>query len=229
MSILKNLQHTRQQIYLAEEKYQRTPGSVELLAASKQQSIDAIRQAVDAGHYCFGENYLQEALTKIIALKGLPIEWHFIGRLQANKTQLVAQHFDWVHSIDRLKIAERLNAQRPEDLPPLNVCIEVNISQQETKSGVTLDQLLELAHAVSKLKNLRLRGLMAIPEPVDNFSEQFNIYQQVKKAQENLSAQGLVLDTLSMGMSGDFEAAIAAGSTMVRIGTAIFGGRKLQK
>jgi pyridoxal phosphate enzyme (YggS family) len=225
MSILKNLNHIRQQIYDAEKKYQRPHGSVKLLAVSKQQSISAIHEAINAGQSAFGENYLQEALDKITTLKTFPIEWHFIGKIQSNKTQLIAQHFTWVHSVDRLKIAKRLDGQRPENLPPLNICIEVNISAQQTKSGVMLDELPELAHQIAALKNLRLRGLMAIPEHANNFAEQLHIYQRLQQAQTNLCAQGFILDTLSMGMSSDFEAAIAGGSTMVRIGAAVFGKR----
>lgn len=226
MTIAENLQKIKQQIYLAENKYHRTSGSVKLLAVSKQQNMDKIRAAINAGQYCFGENYLQEALTKITALNNIPfLEWHFIGQVQSNKTQLIAQHFSWVHSIDRLKIAQRLSDQRPKNLPPLNVCIEINISEQNSKSGVHLMQLSELAHAVNALKNLRLRGLMAIPEPVQDFSKQLTVYRQVQEAQINLCAEGLILDTLSMGMSDDFTAAIAAGSTIVRIGRSIFGER----
>lgn len=228
MTITENLQHLHQQIHWMEEKYKRPHGSVKLLAASKQQNIDKIEDAISAGQNCFGENYLQEALTKITTLKNHSIQWHFIGKLQVNKTRLIAQHFSWVHGIDRLKIAERLSAQRPSNFPPLNVCIALNISQEEQKSGVTYDQLFDLAHHVSQLENLHLRGLMAIPKPTHNFSEQFNIYQQVQQAQKDLCARGLELDTLSMGMSNDFEAAIAAGSTMVRIGTAIFGEREIK-
>lgn len=225
MLISDNLNTLHQKIRAAEIKYQRTPNSVKLLAVSKQQSLDAIQQAITAGQHCFGENYLQEALSKIIALNNPSIEWHFIGKVQSNKTQAIAQHFAWVHSIDRLKIAERLNAQRPKDLPGLNVCIEVNISEENTKSGVPLDQLSTLAHQVAQLENLRLRGLMVIPAPLENFEDQLNVYQQVADAQKKLCAEGLALDTLSMGMSDDFEAAIAAGSTMVRIGTGVFGKR----
>lgn len=225
MNITQNLHHIQQQIQLAEKKYHRTPDSVTLLAVSKQQSINKVRAAITAGQNHFGENYLQEALIKIKAFNEFSLQWHFIGRVQSNKTSLIAQHFSWVHSIDRLKIAERLNVQRPENLPPLNVCIEFNISEQLSKSGVQLNQLSDLAHRITALKNLHLRGLMAIPAPTHNFHEQLHVYEQVQQAQKNLCAEGLMLDTLSMGMSNDFVAAIAAGSTMVRIGTAIFGQR----
>lgn len=223
--VAENIQKIKEQIHLAEIKYHRAPNSVTLLAVSKQQNIDKISAAINAGQHCFGENYLQEALEKITALNIFKPEWHFIGQVQSNKTQLIAQHFSWVHSIDRFKIAQRLNMQRSENLPPLNVCIELNISQQTNKSGVDLNQLSDLAHAVSELKNLKLRGLMAIPEPNQDFSKQIEIYQQVAQSQINLCSKGLSLDTLSMGMSGDFVAAIAAGSTMVRIGSGIFGER----
>jgi pyridoxal phosphate enzyme (YggS family) len=225
MSISQNLQHIRQQIHLLEQKYTRPPNSVTLLAVSKQQSVEKIQQVFAAGQRCFGENYLQEALTKINQLKALPIEWHFIGHIQANKTRAVAENFNWVHSVDSIKIAQRLDAQRPDNLPPLNVCIQVNISQESTKSGILLEQLAELAHRITSLENLTLRGLMVIPAVMTNLSEQAAIYKQVQAAQATLAAQSLKLDTLSMGMSDDFEAAIAAGSTLVRIGTAIFGAR----
>jgi pyridoxal phosphate enzyme (YggS family) len=231
MSIIEQLAHIQSQIHCAEKQYHRAPGSVQLLAVSKQQSIEKIRTAIEVGQTCFGENYLQEALAKIAALQNSdlsvfqPIKWHFIGKIQSNKTQQMAKYFDWVHSVDRLHIAERLNAQRPQHLAPLNICIEINIHQENTKSGVELTALPALAHAISRLKQIRLRGLMAIPRPALDFKTQFETYQQVQKAQQMLCAQGLMLDTLSMGMSGDFIAAIAAGSTLVRVGSAIFGRR----
>jgi PLP dependent protein len=225
MTILKRLHQLQLAIHQAEQCYHRQAGHVQLLAVSKQQPIEAIREAVAGGQLCFGENYVQEALQKITALADLPLEWHFIGTIQSNKTQAIATHFSWVHSLDRLSIARRLNQQRPPHLPKLNVCIEVNISQENTKSGVTLDALSELAHAVNSLENLHLRGLMAIPHPMLDFAEQRVVYQHVQAVYAELCAQGLALDTLSMGMSGDFVAAIAAGSTIVRIGAALFGPR----
>ncbi|MCI3205004.1 MULTISPECIES: YggS family pyridoxal phosphate-dependent enzyme [Pandoraea] len=208
----------------------RADGSVRLLAVSKTFGADAVREAVTAGQRAFGENYVQEALDKIEALAGErvgdePLEWHFIGPLQSNKTRPVAEHFDWVHSVDRLKIAERLSAQRPTHLPPLQVCLQVNISGEASKSGVTPDEALAVARAIAALPNLTLRGLMAIPEPEDDPARQREPFKAVRDLFDALRADGLALDTLSMGMSGDLEAAVAEGATMVRIGTAIFGAR----
>jgi pyridoxal phosphate enzyme (YggS family) len=225
MSIPDNLKQLRQAIDAAAEKYHRLRGSVKLLAVSKQHRIEKIRMAYAAGQTCFGENYLQEALPKIAALQDLAIAWHFIGRIQSNKTAQIAAHFSWVHSVDRLSIAQRLDVQRPAHLPPLNICLEVNVSAQETKAGLPPEKVEALAHAILPLKNIRVRGLMAIPKPTSLFAEQVRCYQQVQEIQQRLCAQGLELDTLSMGMSGDFIAAIAAGSTLVRLGTAIFGQR----
>ena len=202
------------------------PGSVQLLAVSKTQPAEALRRAFHAGQRRFGESYVQEALTKLEQLGDCPLEWHFIGPLQSNKTKHIAAHFDWVHSIDRFKIAERLNDQRPPGLPPLNVCLQVNISGERTKSGVALAELADLAAAVHALDRLRLRGLMAIPAPCADFEAQRRPFRALREALEALNAQlGLTLDTLSMGMSDDLEAAVAEGATMVRIGTAIFGER----
>lgn len=208
----------------------RPAGSVRLLAVSKTFGADAVREAVAVGQRAFGENYVQEALDKIAALAdarvdGEPLEWHFIGPLQSNKTRPVAEHFDWVHSVDRLKIAERLSAQRPAHLPPLQVCLQVNISGEASKSGVTPDEVPAVARAIAALPNLTLRGLMAIPEPEDDPSRQREPFKAVHELFDTLRADGLALDTLSMGMSGDLEAAVAEGATMVRIGTAIFGAR----
>ncbi|ODP33038.1 YggS family pyridoxal phosphate-dependent enzyme [Pandoraea sp. ISTKB] len=208
----------------------RADGSVRLLAVSKTFGADAVREAVAVGQRAFGENYVQEALDKIEALAGEtvgaePLEWHFIGPLQSNKTRPVAEHFDWVHSVDRLKIAERLSAQRPTHLPPLQICLQVNISGEASKSGVTPDEALAVARAIAALPNLTLRGLMAIPEPEDDPARQREPFKAVRDLFDALCADGLALDTLSMGMSGDLEAAVAEGATMVRIGTAIFGAR----
>lgn len=184
-----------------------------------------MREAAAAGQCAFGENYVQEGAEKVDALAGLGLEWHFIGPLQSNKTRLVANRFAWVHSIDRLKIAERLSAQRDAHLPPLEVCIQVNVSGEASKSGVAPGELPELAHAVAGLPRLRLRGLMAIPEPTSDVALQRARFATLRQLRDQLNADGLALDTLSMGMSDDLEAAIAEGSTMVRVGTAIFGSR----
>ncbi len=221
-----NLHLIRQQIADAIQTYHRQPDSVALLAVSKTKSAALIREAYQAGQHAFGENYVQEALEKIAQLQDLNITWHFIGPIQANKTRKIAEHFDWVQSVDRLKIAERLNAQRPKNLAPLNVCIEVNISEETSKSGVLPAAVTELAGALQALKNIRLRGLMAIPKFALEFEEQLHQFQQLHALYEQLNQQGVELDTLSMGMTADFPAAIAAGSTMVRVGTAIFGVRQ---
>ncbi|MEI7574212.1 MAG: YggS family pyridoxal phosphate-dependent enzyme [Methylotenera sp.] len=200
--------------------------SVNLLAVSKAQSAIAIREAYAAGQKLFGENYLQEALDKQSQLTDLAIEWHFIGPIQSNKTQLIAQHFNWVHSIDRLKIAQRLNDARPETLAPLQVCIQVNISNEESKSGVTQQDLETLASAISKLPRLKLRGLMAIPEPSNDNNKQRIQFKQVRECYDDLLEKGFTLDTLSIGMSDDYRIAIEEGATIVRIGSALFGARK---
>ena len=200
--------------------------SVNLLAVSKAQSAIAIREAYAAGQKLFGENYLQEALDKQSQLADLTIEWHFIGPIQSNKTQLIAQHFNWVHSIDRLKIAQRLNDARPETLAPLQVCIQVNISNEESKSGVTQQELETLASAISKLPRLKLRGLMAIPEPSNDNNKQRIQFKQVRECYDDLLEKGFTLDTLSIGMSDDYRIAIEEGATIVRIGSALFGARK---
>ena len=200
--------------------------SVNLLDVSKAQSALAIREAYAAGQKLFGENYLQEALDKQSQLTDLAIEWHFIGPIQSNKTQLIAQHFNWVHSIDRLKIAQRLNDARPETLAPLQVCIQVNISNEESKSGVTQQELETLASAISKLPRLKLRGLMAIPEPSNDNNKQRIQFKQVRECYDDLLEKGFTLDTLSIGMSDDYRIAIEEGATIVRIGSALFGARK---
>ena len=199
---------------------------VKLLAVSKAQPVAAIREAYQAGVSLFGENYLQEALDKQRQLTDLNIEWHFIGPIQSNKTQLIAQHFAWVQSVDRLKIAQRLNDARPDDLPALQVCLQVNISGEESKSGVAPDDLAELATAVAKLPRLQFRGLMAIPAPTQDVQLQSEQFSQVRQCYEQLREKGFNLDTLSMGMSEDFESAILQGATMVRIGAGLFGVRK---
>jgi pyridoxal phosphate enzyme (YggS family) len=223
--IAENLAHVQAQIEAARLAAGRTPGSVRLLAVSKTWGPDAVRQAHAAGQTAFGENYIQEAVDKITVLHDLPLEWHCIGPIQSNKTRLVAEHFDWVHSIDRLKIAQRLSEQRPENLPPLQVCIQVNVDGGATKSGVTPQDLPALAQAVAALPRLQLRGLMTIPEPAETAAQMHAVHAQAKALFESLRQQGLPLDTLSMGMSADLEAAIAEGTTLVRVGTAIFGKR----
>ncbi|HMR02015.1 MAG TPA: YggS family pyridoxal phosphate-dependent enzyme [Candidatus Competibacter phosphatis] len=212
-------------IRAAEQRFQRPPGAVRLLAVGKTQPAAAIAALAAAGQRDFGENYFQEALDKMTELATLDLEWHFIGPLQANKTRGIAEHFAWVHSVDRLKIAERLSAQRPDHLPPLNVCLQVNIDREPTKHGLDEAELAEVAHAVATLPRLRLRGLMAIPAPAAEFTVQRRPFAQLRKLRERLADAGLVLDTLSAGMSDDLEAAIAEGATLVRIGTALFGSR----
>lgn len=205
----------------------RDVASVTLLAVSKQQPASAVRAAYACGLRRFGENYVQEAIEKIEVLADLrtQIEWHLIGPLQSNKTRVVAKYFDWVHSVDRLKIAERLSEQRAPDQPPLNVCLQVNVSGEASKSGAAPEEVPALAHAVAALPGLRLRGLMSIPEPTDDPVQQAAPHRQLRQLYHRLQQEGLALDTLSMGMSADLETAIAEGSTMVRVGTAIFGRR----
>lgn len=206
-------------------KYGIGKSGVQLLAVSKRHPADLIREAYQAGQIAFGENYAQEMTEKAGLLEDLEIEWHFIGPLQSNKTKGIAETAHWVHTIERLKIAKRLNSQRPDTLPPLNICIQINIDEEQTKSGIHLKDLNTVAAEISQLKNLRLRGLMAIPAPEADFLKQRHAFANVKQAYEDLIKQGFKLDTLSMGMSNDMEAAIAEGATIVRIGTAIFGKR----
>ena len=220
-----NLQHVRARIATACQRAGRGVEEVTLLAVSKTFGADAVRAAAAAGQRAFGENYIQEGVEKIAALRDLGLMWHCIGTIQSNKTRLVAEHFDWVHTVDRLKIAERLSAQRPADRPPLNVCIQVNIDGGANKSGVAPGEALALARAVAALPQLKLRGLMSIPEIAPDFEAARAVHAGARALFDQLNADGLGLDTLSMGMSDDLEAAIAAGSTMVRIGTAIFGSR----
>ena len=205
----------------------RPVASVTLLAVSKTFGADAVREALDAGQTRFGENYVQEALDKMAALadRRSRLEWHLIGPLQSNKTRVVAESFDWVHSVDRLKIAQRLSEQRPASLPPLQVCLQVNISGEASKNGLAPADVEAVARAVSALPRLRLRGLMAIPEPADNLVGQRRPHRALHELLERLQAGGLPLDTLSMGMTADLEAAVLEGATLVRVGTAIFGGR----
>jgi pyridoxal phosphate enzyme (YggS family) len=221
-TIAENISTLGERIQAAAHAAQRDPASIGLLAVSKTKPADDLRQAHAAGLCDFGENYLQEALSKQLELADLPLIWHFIGPIQSNKTKAIAEHFAWVHSVDRLKIAQRLSEQRPPHLPPLNICIQVNVSGEASKSGCTPEDLPALAQAIAALPNVRLRGLMAIPEPTDDVKEQNAAFATVNNLQ---SALNLPLDTLSMGMSHDLEAAIAQGATWVRIGTALFGAR----
>ncbi|MGE5471690.1 MAG: YggS family pyridoxal phosphate-dependent enzyme [Bacteroidota bacterium] len=224
-AIATNLQAIRDRIATAATAAGRAPESVRLLAVSKTKPLAEVLTAATAGQRAFGENYVQEGADKALATAGMNLEWHFIGPLQSNKTRLVAEHFSWVHSIDRLKIAERLSVQRPATLPPLQVCVQVNVSGEASKSGCAPEQALGLCRAIAALPKLSLRGLMAIPEPADDPAAQRRPFRQLRDLYESIRAAGLPLDTLSMGMSHDLEAAIAEGATIVRIGTAIFGER----
>ena len=217
-----NLSAISARIASAAQAVGRDPASVQLLAVSKTKPASAIREIHAAGVRDVGENYLQEALTKQQALSDLPLIWHFIGPIQSNKTKAIAEHFDWVHSVDRLKIAQRLSEQRPTGLAPLNICLQVNVSGEDSKSGCAPADLPALAKAVAAMPNLRLRGLMTIPEPTEDRAAQEAAFARLRQLQESL---GLGLDTLSMGMSHDLEAAIAQGATWVRIGTTLFGAR----
>lgn len=224
-SVSANLAQVRKRIELAVLAAGRPADAVSLLAVSKTMPAQAVRDAFAAGQLAFGENYIQEGVEKIASLADLPLVWHCIGPIQSNKTKLVAENFAWVHSIDRLKIAERLSAQRPAHLPALQICLQVNVDGGSNKSGVTPTDLLALAQAVAQLPNLQLRGIMTIPEPAENEAAARSVHRQAKALFDSLNAAGLKLDTLSMGMTGDLEAAIAEGSTCVRVGTAIFGHR----
>lgn len=223
--IEKNLQTVQSRLAAACREAGRAGSEVALLAVSKTFDAGAVTQAHAAGQSAFGENYIQEAVQKITALRHLGLQWHCIGPIQSNKTRLVAEHFDWVQTVDRLKIAQRLSEQRPGHLPPLQVCIQVNADGGATKSGVLPQDALALAQQVAALPKLRLRGIMSIPEPAPNFAAACAVFASLKAVFDDLNAAGLALDTLSMGMSADLEAAIHCGSTMVRVGTAIFGGR----
>lgn len=230
-SIASNYHQLLASIRQQEHLYQRTPGSVKLLAVSKTHGTARIKEAWNAGARDFGENYVQEALVKIVELSGPQsltpgITWHFIGPIQSNKTRDIAGHFDWVHSVDRLKIIKRLQEQRPAGLPPLNICVQINLSNEETKSGVDLQQARELCAAVAQIDRLCLRGLMAIPAPCADHQQQRAAFRPLAELFYELKALYPQMDTLSMGMSDDYAAAIAEGSTMIRIGTGIFGKRE---
>jgi pyridoxal phosphate enzyme (YggS family) len=224
-TIAANLQAVRARIERAAQAVGRMPGDIALVAVSKTFPVEYIAQAHAAGQRAFGENYAREAVEKITHLGNLPVEWHFIGPIQSNKTSAIAPHFQWVHSVARERIAQRLDAARPDGLPALNVCIQVNVSGEAAKSGVEPGEELKLAEAIARLPRLKLRGLMAIPEPTPDPALQRRRFALLRELKEQLVARGHALDTLSMGMSDDLEAAIAEGATMVRVGTAIFGKR----
>lgn len=226
-TICANLQAVKSRIAAACDHAGRDRDAVKLLAVSKTWPAACVRAAAACGQAAFGENYVQESVAKIATLHDLPLEWHFIGPLQSNKTRLVAEHFAWVHSIDRVKIAERLSAQRPAELPPLQACIEINISGEASKGGCAPADAPTLADAIAGLPGLALRGLMAIPQPTADTARQRGQFARLREIRANLVARGHALDTLSMGMSDDLEAAIAEGATIVRVGTAIFGERKM--
>ena len=228
MTIKDNLHEIRQQITTIAKQCDRDPNQIQLIAVSKTKPVTAIEQAIECGQYQFGENYVQEGVDKIHYFQEqqkTDLEWHFIGPLQSNKTKLVAENFAWVHTIDRIKIAKRLNDQRPSNLPLLNVLIQVNISNEASKSGVIVEEINDLAQKIAKLPNLKLRGLMAIPAVTDNYEQQLATFKKMQCLFQELQQQINNIDTLSMGMTDDMQAAIVAGSTMVRIGTAIFGAR----
>lgn len=220
-----HLQAIHARMVAACQAAKRPPDAVTLLAVSKTFGPDAVAQAYAAGQTAFGENYIQEAVQKITTLRHLPLQWHCIGPIQSNKTRLVAEHFDWAHTVDRLKVAQRLSEQRPPHLAPLQVCLQVNVDGGASKSGVAPQDALALAQQIATLPNLRLRGLMCIPEPAPDFVAAHAVFMRARALFDALNAEGLALDTLSMGMSADLEAAIHAGSTLVRVGSAIFGGR----
>ena len=225
MTIGENIQTIGERIRAAEQRFGREPGSVQLLAVSKKHPAAAIREAFAVGQRYFGENYVQEMTEKAVELTDTGIEWHFIGPIQSNKTKAIAATARWVHSVDSLKVAQRLSAQKPASAPAINVCLQVNISDEASKSGVAPSQVPELARQITLLPGLKLRGLMAIPAPEHEFDRQRAVFAQVRLLQQDLNAQGFALDTLSMGMTDDMEAAIAEGATIVWIGTAIFGCR----
>lgn len=224
-NIADNLIKVQSRVAAALENSPNRSNKVQILAVSKQQPVDAIRELAALGVREFGENYLQDALPKLERLADLDLKWHFIGHIQTNKTRPVAQHFDWVHSVDRLKLARRLSDQRPEELAPLNVCVQVNISEEERKDGIAPAAAEQLARQITELPRLKLRGLMAVPRASSDFEQQIQTFAQLKALFDRLNNNGMQLDTLSMGMSHDLEAAIAAGATMLRIGQALFGPR----
>jgi len=223
--IAENLANISQRIHSAAVAAGREPDVVRILAVSKTHSVDKIREAYAAGLTSFGESYVQEAIHKITELNDLPLEWHFIGPIQSNKTRTIAEHFHWVQSIDRLKIAMRLSEQRPKHLPPLNVCVQVNISMESSKSGISQQALFEFVEQLIKLPHLKLRGLMAIPQKTTDEARQRVMFGELRRMFDDLNQQDYQLDTLSMGMTNDLEAAVIEGSNMLRIGTGLFGAR----
>ena len=225
VDIVSNIANVQARIAAAELAAHRPSGSVQLLAVSKTKPADFVRVAAATGLRAFGENYVQEGVDKILALSDLGLVWHFIGPIQSNKTRLIAQHFDWVHCVDREKIARRLSEQRPTSLPPLNICLQVNISQEATKAGLHPDEIAAVAAQIANLPNLVLRGLMAIPAPASSLEAQRRPLAALRELQEKLAVNHPTVDTLSMGMSADLEAAISEGTTMVRVGTDVFGSR----
>lgn len=225
MSILHNLQHVRLQILQAEQRFQRPLGSVQLLAVSKTQGKEAIVQALQAGQHHFGENYVQEALEKIQSLKKFPLTWHFIGHIQSNKCKSIAENFSWVHSVCRADIAQKLHLARSANLPPLNICIQVNLTDEPNKSGLAIQELPSLVQTIRGLSRLKLRGLMLIPPVLTDTEAQYALFSELQRCMQRIILPDLNLDTLSVGMSQDFIPAIQAGSTIVRIGQAIFGKR----
>lgn len=225
VQIRENLAEVQRRIASAATQAGRPVSEIALLAVSKTRTAAEVLAAYHAGQFAFGENYVNEALDKIAALSDLPLEWHYIGAIQSNKTRLIAEHFSWVHTLASVKHAKRLDKQRSRDKPPMNVCIQVNTSHEESKGGIAAAELPTLAREVMSCAALRLRGLMALPAPVDDYAQQRRNFSQLRRLREQLQQQGIELDTLSMGMSADLEAAIAEGATIVRIGTAIFGPR----
>lgn len=219
------LAQVRERISKACQQFGRNPEEITLLAVSKQHPVTAVREAAESGQRCFGENFVREAMDKMEATRDLALEWHFIGHLQSNKTRLVATHFQWIQSVDREKIARRLDAQRPHHAPPVNICIQVSLESEPGKGGVPCDGITPLAELISALPRLRLRGLMSIPPPSTDINTQREYFRRLREIRDDLVHGGMALDTLSMGMSDDLEAAVAEGSTMLRIGTALFGPR----
>ena len=212
----------------AEKAYGRESGSVELIGVSKLHRAEAIRELYESGQRIFAENFVQEALAKQHLLADLDIQWHFIGTIQSNKTKELANHFSWVHSVDRLKIAKRLSDQRPQGLPPLNICLQVNLESEETKSGVTESELLALLGCVAELPAISVRGFMIVPKPTKDINQRRKVFRRLRQLKEQANSQGYNLDTLSMGMTDDLEQAIAEGATFVRVGTALFGERQVK-
>jgi len=228
-AIATRLDNVHQRIHNAVEKFGRPDNAVQLLAVSKTRPAEDISAALEAGQLCFGESYLQEAIEKIQQLAATQAQWHFIGRIQSNKTKIIAEYFDWVHGLCSFKHAQRLNDQRPDNLPPLNVCLQINLSNEASKAGVRPEEAADLAQSIQSLPRLKLQGLMTLPAPADTLEQQRHPFRQLRELRDTIKTDELPLDTLSMGMSDDLEAAIAEGATIVRIGTAIFGPRNVKK